>query len=136
MILGYKGNSGMGAVEFYQNVGIPSNLVSKWGREETESREEYPEILEHEILTNCVSLFHPVTPFVTKDSLEASGRKLTVIFDISNDSHSPNNPLPIYTDATNSDVDPTGQDPDTQRNIPLDHRHDTIPAQLATQGGK
>lgn len=119
MILGYKGNSGVGAAEFYHDVGIEDSLVTKWGREETEGREDYPEILEHDILTNCVSLFQPVTPFVTHRSLETPGRKLTVISDISNDSHSPNNPLPIYHKATNTDKNPTVGIPTPEGTPPL-----------------
>jgi hypothetical protein len=119
MILGHRGYCGVGATDFYKDLGIPEHLVTKWGRKETEGKTDYPEILQHDILTNCVSLFHPVAPFVTPESLQDPQRKLTVISDISNDSHSPNNPLPIYTNATNSDREPTVKIPTPEGTVPL-----------------
>jgi saccharopine dehydrogenase (NAD+, L-lysine forming) len=118
MIMGHRGYCGVGADDFIRDLGVPEHLVSKWGRAETEGK-DYGEILEHDILVNCVSLFGPVRPFVSTESLEAPGRKLVVISDISNDSHSPNNPLPIYQNATNSDVEPTVRIPTPAGTPPL-----------------
>ncbi|RYP79589.1 hypothetical protein DL769_002899 [Monosporascus sp. CRB-8-3] len=86
---------------------------------ETEVRTDYSEILEHDVLTNRVSLSSPVAPFVTFESLKAPGRKLTVISGISNGSHSPDNQLPIYTNSTNSDVRPTVRIPTPSGTVTL-----------------
>lgn len=70
-------------------------------------------------MTNCVSLFHPVQPFIAHQSVEAPGRQLTVISDISNGNHSPNNPLPIYRNAANTDKNPTVVIPTPKGTPPL-----------------
>lgn len=95
---------------FFVDLGIPAANMTKWGRKETSRTSEYPEVLQHDIFVNCISIFAPVPPFLTMASLEAPDRCLSVVCDISTDSKSPNNTVQIYRDFT-SDKQPTLQVP-------------------------
>lgn len=112
IITGAYGTSGTGACEFFNTLNIPTANVTKWGRAETGAKDTYPEILQHDIFINSVSLFAPVPPFITPACLSAPDRKLSVICDISTDSKSPNNTvqLPGYWEYTTA-KEPTIQIP-------------------------
>jgi hypothetical protein len=71
--------------------------VTKWDLEETKKGGPFTEILDHDIMLNCIYLMTKIPPFVTLDMIkESNSRKLGVVVDVSCDASNPNNPLPIY----------------------------------------
>jgi saccharopine dehydrogenase (NAD+, L-lysine-forming) len=110
ILIGAHGTSGVGSASFFANPGIPAANMTKWGCKETSRTSEYPEVLQHDIFINCISIFAPVPPFLTMASLDAPDRRLSVVCNISTDSKSPNNTIQIYQDFT-SDKQPTLQVP-------------------------
>ncbi|KAK8186893.1 hypothetical protein BKA81DRAFT_372849 [Phyllosticta paracitricarpa] len=80
----------------------------------------YKEIVESDIFLNAIYLSDPIPPFVNNDLLAATGRKLSVVCDVSCDTTNPHNPIPIYSVNTTFDkptvpVDVKGD----QNNVPL-----------------
>ena len=96
IIIGAKGRSGRGAAELCQNLEIEATL---WDLEETTAGGPFAEILEHDILVNCVLLQADTRPFITDELLEKQ-RMLLCIVDVSCDPYSPHNPLPVYSECT------------------------------------
>ena len=96
IIIGAKGRCGRGAADFCLSLGIETTL---WDMEETAEGGPFVEILEHDILINCVLLQSDTRPFITNDLLEKK-RLLTSVVDVSCDPYSVYNPLPVYTDCT------------------------------------
>ena len=96
IIIGAKGRSGRGAAEFCRSLGMETTL---WDMEETAEGGPFDEILEHDILINCVLLQSDTQPFITNHLLEKK-RLLTSVVDVSCDPYSVYNPLPVYTDCT------------------------------------
>lgn len=97
LVLGALGRVGGGAAWFAEQVGLP---VTRWDMAETSKGGPFPQLLEHEILANCIYLSGKIPPFLTRDMLSTQGRKLSVFTDISCDFTSPNNPFPIYNQLT------------------------------------
>lgn len=98
MVLGAKGRSGRGALDLLAKLGFKDS-ISQWDLAETRKGGPFPEILEHDILVNCVLVQGLMAPFLTP-SMIAGNRKLSVISDVSCDPNSPHNPLPIYESTT------------------------------------
>ncbi len=96
IIVGAKGRSGRGATDFCHSLGLETTL---WDLEETVEGGPFVEILEHDMLINCVLLQSDTRPFITNDLLEKE-RLLTSVVDVSCDPYSVYNPLPVYTDCT------------------------------------
>jgi saccharopine dehydrogenase (NAD+, L-lysine forming) len=96
LVIGAKGRSGCGAFEFFKELGLK---VTGWGLKETTGRGPIAEILQYDLLLNCVFVNEEIPPFLTLDLLEKP-RKLSVIGDVSCDPDGSYNPLPIYTQAT------------------------------------
>lgn len=96
LIIGSKGRSGSGARTLFERLGISATL---WDRQETQNGGPFQEILEHDVLVNCVFLQNPIAPFLTVDFLSKNDR-LRIVSDVSCDPTSPHNPLPIYKSAT------------------------------------
>lgn len=98
LVIGHKGRVGAGAMHFLSKLNIEPTV---WSREETDKLESdnsmYSQILDHDILLNCINLDKKISMFVTNDMLENNNRKLSVCVDISCDYLNPYNPLPIYT---------------------------------------
>lgn len=119
IVMGGRGRCGQGAISLLQKVGIPAANILSWGRAET-SRDggPFPEVLESDILINCIYLDGKVPPFVTMESLERPGRRLRVISDVSCDNTDPNNPIAVYTEHTSFE-EPTLRIK-TQSKTPLD----------------
>ncbi len=97
MIIGALGRVGGGAVELCEGAG--AGLV-KWDLEETRRGGPFAEILDVDVLLNCVFVQRPVPPFATIDMLDQPQRRLSVICDISCDPYGNYNPLPIYDKCT------------------------------------
>ena len=66
---------------------------------ETSNNGSYSELLNVDILLNCIYHSGPISPFLSLPELEKGGhtRRLTVVVDVSRDNLSPFNPLPLYT---------------------------------------
>lgn len=100
LVIGALGRSGRGAVELFESAGVE---VVGWDIEETSKGGPFPEILEFDIMVNCVFVQGAVPPFITSDMLAAESRVLSVITDVSCDPYGDYNPLPIYTQCTTFD---------------------------------
>ncbi|OAA66969.1 hypercellular protein [Niveomyces insectorum RCEF 264] len=98
MIIGALGRCGKGAIECCRAVGIPEASVIKWDLAETSRGGPFAEIVDADILLNCVYLgAHRIPPFTTLDSLSTPARRLRVICDVSCDPNNENNPIPVYS---------------------------------------
>ncbi|KAF2403265.1 saccharopine dehydrogenase [Trichodelitschia bisporula] len=97
-VMGALGRCGRGAVDLFLKAGLPTENILKWDMAETSGRPgPYHEIVESDIFVNCIYLSDPIPPFLNKETLEAPGRKLTVICDVSCDTTNPHNPIPVYS---------------------------------------
>lgn len=99
LIIGARGRSGRGAFELVRELGLNATL---WGRKETSKENFKLEILNYDILINCM-LVDTDTPLLFSRQSLNKRRKLSVIADISCDPTSPYNPIPIYDHATTFD---------------------------------
>lgn len=99
MIIGALGRSGQGAVNLCESVGIEP---LQWDLAETQAGGPFPEVLQHDILLNCVFVQQPLPPFITTELLQ-SPRRLSLICDVSCDPYGAYNPLPIYDKCTSFD---------------------------------
>ncbi|KAI1080260.1 saccharopine dehydrogenase [Whalleya microplaca] len=115
MIIGALGRCGKGGVESCSRAGIPEESVLKWDLAETSRGGPFSEIVDVDILLNCVYLgAQKIPPFTTPESLSTPERRLRVICDISCDPNNENNPIPIYHDHTSFD------NPTTKPDVPLE----------------
>ena len=101
LIIG-AGRSGSGAYHVLKRFDIHATV---WTREHTHTRTSafFTEILNYDILLNCINLSEEIEPFITSPMLVIPHRKLSVCVDISCDYTSAYNPLPIYTTGTTFD---------------------------------
>eukprot|EP01102_Stenamoeba_stenopodia_P001029 TRINITY_DN10922_c0_g2_i1.p1 TRINITY_DN10922_c0_g2~~TRINITY_DN10922_c0_g2_i1.p1 ORF type:complete len:157 (+),score=39.43 TRINITY_DN10922_c0_g2_i1:92-562(+) len=120
-----------------KRVGINSTL---WDLEETKRGGPFPELLDYEIVVNCICLMPGtiVPPFIDRQMLDSPNRKLTVVNDISCDFTNPNNPLPFYSDGTDFDkpsirvIQPSA----TSRALDvtaIDHLPSLVPSESSTE---
>lgn len=100
LVIGAKGRSGKGAVEFAKRVGVD---VTEWDIEETKAGGPFEDILSFDVVVNCVFVQSALPPFVTSDMLAQANRQLSVICDVSCDPYGDYNPLPIYDRCTTFD---------------------------------
>ncbi|KAH8164815.1 hypothetical protein CIB48_g3433 [Xylaria polymorpha] len=104
MIIGALGRCGKGATECCLAVGIPEKSVLKWDLAETSRGGPFSEIVDVDVLLNCVYLgAHRVPPFTTLESLSTPERRLRVICDVSCDPNNENNPIPVYSGYSSFD---------------------------------
>ena len=90
VVTGARGRSGTGATDALAVAGLEAG---RWDR--AESRTQDPvQLLEHDLLVNCVFTNVPATPFVTADDL-ARRRRLHLISDVTCDVTSATNMLPV-----------------------------------------
>eukprot|EP01104_Vermistella_antarctica_P007417 TRINITY_DN1828_c0_g1_i1.p1 TRINITY_DN1828_c0_g1~~TRINITY_DN1828_c0_g1_i1.p1 ORF type:complete len:433 (+),score=72.55 TRINITY_DN1828_c0_g1_i1:165-1301(+) len=100
LVIGALGRCGYGAVDMASRVGI--NAI-KWDLAETKAGGPFPQLLDVDVLVNCIFLSQPITPFLTMDMLATKGRKLSTMVDISCDTSNPHNPVPVYRSNTTFD---------------------------------
>jgi len=110
--------------------------------EKRKGQEPLDDILDFDVMINCIFLSGPMPPFLTKSSL-AKPRNLSVIADVSCDPHSPFNPLPIYNEITTLQeptrlVDPQGSSPKktSLEVVAIDHLPTFLPVESSTQFSK
>jgi saccharopine dehydrogenase (NAD+, L-lysine-forming) len=96
IVIGSLGRVGTGVCEFCEEWSLN---IKKWDLAETVSGGPFHEVLNHEILFNCV-VATPKTPVFFQPDYIASKRKLSVIGDIACDPDSDYNPIPIYSNPT------------------------------------
>ena len=128
LVIGAKGRSGRGAVQACKSLGLD---VVQWDIAETQNGGPFPEILDFDIMINCVFVQQPMPPFVDREMLERANRKLSVICDVSCDPYGDYNPLPIY-DRCTSFRQPTLQiceAPQPLHLISIDHLPSLLPAE-------
>ena len=101
LIIGALGRVGTGAADLCTAMGV---AVTKWDMAETASGGPFPQVLQHEILLNCI-LARPGCPvFVPASAKTDPTRKLTVIGDIACDPTSDFSPIRVYDRATDWDA--------------------------------
>lgn len=97
-VVGALGRCGGGACWFAEQAGIKK--ITRWDMEETKGGGPFPALAEQNILVNCIYLSAKIPPFLTMEICEQPTRNLTVFVDVSCDTTNPNNPFPVYTEAT------------------------------------
>lgn len=97
IVIGAKGRSGTGAVDLAKTLNLET---TEWDIAETKAGGPFDAILEHDIFVNCVLVFAKIPPFLTRESIKAPTRQLTVVSDVSCDPYGELNPIPIYSTVT------------------------------------
>ena len=100
IIIGALGRVGSGAADLCTAMGV---AVTRWDMAETAGGGPFPEILQHEILLNCI-LARPGCPVFVPASAITAPRTLTVIGDIACDPTSDFSPIKVYDRATDWDA--------------------------------
>lgn len=144
-VMGAKGRCGRGAVQFLHDLRIPDEYITQWDIEETSARPgPYGEISDHDVFINCV--FVPpsadptaVSPFLTLPLLKEHGgtRRLSTICDVSCDYNNPQNPIPVYAEATTFEK-PTVKVEGVEglSVISIDHLPSLLPKESSEEYGK
>ncbi|MET8975411.1 saccharopine dehydrogenase [Streptomyces sp. NPDC004539] len=112
LVIGALGRSGRGARDALTAAGI---VPTAWDLAETQDLDR-DALAAHDLLVNCVLATTPVPPFVRPQDLDAPGRRLRTVSDVTCDVGSPLNVLPVY-DRTTEWTDPVRRLHDTP---PLD----------------
>lgn len=97
IVIGAEGRTGQGAMELLRMLNLPA---TRWDLQETRGGGPFREIVDHNVLINCVFVQKRISPFLTFETLEHPGRCLSVIADVSCEAGNPNNPLPVYDGVT------------------------------------
>lgn len=127
IVIGASGRCGTGSVSVLNQLGI---IPTKIGRSDNDNNSLIQsQLLEHDIVINCINLTSEIKPFITKDMLTNPLRKITVIVDISCDYSNPFNPIAIYHNSNTFD--------NPINNIIIDNKHpldliaiDNLPSML------
>ena len=104
LVIGAAGRSGQGAAALLRALGV---VTTHWDRAETLAGGPFAEVLEHELLLNCVLVRAPTKPFLVRGQLSLR-RALRVVVDVSCDVRGPHNPLPLH-DAFTTFQSPTAR---------------------------
>jgi len=134
LVVGALGRSGRGACDALEVAGI---TVTRWDIAETANLDKEA-LLDHDILVNCVMVSSPAPPFVTGEDLDAPGRRLSVISDVTCDVTSDLNLLPVYDELTSWEeparvlrpADPDGARPQV-RIVAIDNLPSLLPAEAS-----
>lgn len=125
LVLGALGRCGGGAAWFAEQCGI---APVKWDMAETKVGGPFKQLLQQDVLVNCIYLSAKINPFLTNEMV-AGERKLSVFCDVSCDTTNPNNPFPIYTEPTflNNPLLRTVDGPNPLDVIAIDHLPTLVP---------
>ncbi|MBN2630474.1 MAG: saccharopine dehydrogenase [Rhodobacteraceae bacterium] len=96
LVIGALGRVGTGASDLCEALGVH---VTRWDITETAHGGPFPQVLQHEILLNCI-LARPGCPVFVPASAKSESRALTVIGDIACDPTSDFSPIKVYDRAT------------------------------------
>ncbi|UED86254.1 saccharopine dehydrogenase [Streptomyces profundus] len=99
LVIGALGRSGRGACDGLEAAGV---APVRWDVEETRVLDRAA-VIRHDLLVNTVLVTRPVPPFLTPADLDAAGRRLSVVADVSCDVNSEVNVLPVYDAVTDWD---------------------------------
>lgn len=99
LVVGARGRSGRGARAALEAAGV---TPTGWDVEDTRNLDRAA-LLAHDVMVNCVLATTPVPPFVRAGDLDAPGRRLRVLSDVTCDAGSPLNVLPVYDTTTTWD---------------------------------
>lgn len=100
IVIGALGRSGSGAVALAKALGLET---TEWDMAETKVGGPFDALLEHDIFINCVLVFSSIPPFITTDTVQRPGRRLSVVCDVSCDPFGDYNPVPLYSECTSFD---------------------------------
>lgn len=134
-VIGALGRCGRGAVEFAEAAGV---APAKWDMEETRPGGPFTQLLEYDVVINCIRLMHQIPPFLTEDVvLKHPERALSVLVDISCDYTKPENPLPIITKGTTFDEPSYSLDVPAGQSrfdiVGIDHLPSLIPSESSAE---
>ena len=96
IVIGALGRVGKGVIDLCKKMNIK---ITKWDISETIDKTEFPEIINHELLFNCVVANKKTPTFISKNLIKKN-QNLSLIGDISCDPGSEYNPIAIYNDVT------------------------------------
>ncbi|MFK7995864.1 MAG: hypothetical protein AB8B87_17140, partial [Granulosicoccus sp.] len=135
LVIGALGRCGSGAVELLSGCGIE---VTKWDQKETAQGGPFDDLLDHDILVNCVYINSALPPFTTLDHLNNSARRLQLISDVSCDPFGQYNPLPIYNRCTTMNqpterIIPGSKTQPSLEIIAIDHLPSLLPRESSEQ---
>ncbi|QPG94183.1 hypothetical protein C2857_005290 [Epichloe festucae Fl1] len=138
LVMGALGRCGRGACDLFIKAGLPEENITRWDLAETRGRHgPYEEIAQHDIFLNAIYLSEPVPPFVNDELLAKSGRKLSVVIDVSCDTTNPHNPIPIYNINTTFDNPTVAVEVENDQNstplsvISIDHLPSMLPREAS-----
>ena len=97
IVIGASGRSGSGALDALNSLGF---ACTGWDRDQTAGGGPFAEILDFDLLVNCVLSMEDIPPFLTNQLLKDHKGALRMISDVSCDPDSDFNTLPIYDKAT------------------------------------
>jgi hypothetical protein len=72
LVIGALGRCGTGACDLAVQVGLPEDLIVRWDMAETAAGGPFPQLLDVDILVNCIYLSQKIPPFITIDMLHAA----------------------------------------------------------------
>jgi saccharopine dehydrogenase (NAD+, L-lysine-forming) len=140
LVIGALGRCGRGAVDLLRKIGLKEDNIWKWDLDETAKGGPFSEILDVDILINCIYLNSAIPPFITQEQVLASGetRRLTVVVDVSCDTTNPFNPIPIYTVNSTFSEPTIAIDVGSSRNpsllvVSIDHLPTLLPREASEQ---
>ncbi len=96
VVIGYKGNSGRGAVDFLKELTIAPTL---WGREETSCPGTLATISQFEVIVHCIHSDNPGAPFLVESDLYKE-KKLSILVDVTCDIGGISHRFPFYSKTT------------------------------------
>ncbi len=96
IVIGSLGRVGSGVIDLCEKMNIET---TKWDIAETTKKENFSEILNHDLFFNCVVSNKETPTFISKETIH-NGQKLSIIGDIACDPGSKNNPIALYNDVT------------------------------------
>ncbi len=96
LVIGSRGRSGRGAVAALEVAGAE---VTRWDVRDTADI-DHAAMRAHDLLVNCVASSAPGEPFLRPEDLEAEGRRLSAVADVTCDVTSEHNRIPVNTEVT------------------------------------
>lgn len=96
IVIGALGRVGSGVIDLCEKMNIE---ITKWDIKETTAKENFSEILNHDLFFNCV-VSNKETPTFISEEIIQNGQNLSIIGDIACDPGSMNNPIAVYNDVT------------------------------------
>lgn len=130
LVIGALGRSGTGACTFAKQLGLK---VAEWDVKETQSGGPFTEINQADILINCVLAHDGIPPLITKQSIKAKHRKLSIIADVSCDPYSDFNPIQLYDECTsfNKPIHNVIESPNSLDVIAIDNLPSLLPKEAS-----